>query len=72
MIMDSTNLQYLSDASGIKTAVVIPIKEWEAIENEMNYSVPEWQKEIVRERAKTEPENGSSWKGVKAKLLKAN
>jgi len=35
--MQPTNIQYLSDASGFKTAVVIPIKEWEAIENEMNF-----------------------------------
>lgn len=52
------NIQYISDNLGNKTAVIIPIKEWELItkkntvfekENTSN-EIPHWQKEKVLER----------------------
>ncbi len=68
-------LQYIKDDDGHTTGVFIPIQEWnnlkskyEGIEEEA-YVVPEWQKEIVRERIKnTKPEDYLSWEGVRQQL----
>ncbi|MEX2565004.1 MAG: hypothetical protein WD431_03605, partial [Cyclobacteriaceae bacterium] len=57
------SLQYITDDKGQTTGVFIPIQEWnnlkskfEGIEEDM-YVVPEWQKDIVRERIEnTKPE----------------
>lgn len=50
------NLQYISDSTGQTTGVFIPIKEWnelkikyKGIEQE-EADVPEWHKDIVRNR----------------------
>ena len=49
-------LQYLSDNSGHKTAVVIPIEEWNGIKNKypgidaIEGELPQWQKDILDER----------------------
>lgn len=60
------NLQFISDNKGNTTAVFIPIQEWERLkrkfkelENEEPQpgDIPEWQKEIVRERLKAYKEN---------------
>ena len=46
-------LQYLSDNSGHKTAVVIPIEEWNGIKNKypgidaIEGELPQWQKDII-------------------------
>ncbi len=34
MLLDKTHIQYLHDNSGNATAVLIPIKEWKAIEEQ--------------------------------------
>lgn len=52
------NLQYISDSKGNKTAVIIPINEWELItkkksdlgKDSANNEIPQWQKEVVTER----------------------
>jgi thymidine kinase len=52
------NLQYISDSKGNKTAVIIPINEWELItkiksdlgKDSTNNEIPQWQKEVVTER----------------------
>jgi len=52
------NLQYISDSKGNKTAVIIPINEWELItkknsdfgKDSANNEIPQWQKEVVIER----------------------
>jgi len=50
------NLQFISDSTGETTGVYIPIKEWnelkskfKGIEN-VEIDIPEWHKEIVRQR----------------------
>jgi hypothetical protein len=65
------SLQYITDDKGQTTGVFIPIQEWnnlkskyEGIEEDVHV-VPEWQKEIVRERIKnTKPEEYQSWDEV--------
>jgi hypothetical protein len=52
------NLQYISDSKANKTAVIIPINEWELItkiksdlgKDSANNEIPQWQKEVVTER----------------------
>jgi hypothetical protein len=50
------NVQYLSDEKGQITAVQLPIEEWEMIKNkypdidQIEFNIPEWHKNIVRER----------------------
>lgn len=69
------SLQYITDDKGQTTGVFIPIQEWdnlktkyEGIEEEA-YVVPEWQKEIVRERIKnTKPQEYLSWEEVRQQL----
>lgn len=69
------SLQYITDDKGQTTGVYIPIQEWnklkskyEGIEEDANI-IPEWQKEIVRERFKnTNPEEYLSWEEVRQRL----
>jgi hypothetical protein len=69
------SLQYITDDKGQTTGVFIPIQEWnnlkskyEGIEEDVHV-VPEWQKEIVRERIKnTKPEEYQSWDEVRQQL----
>lgn len=51
------HLQYISDSFGKKTAVIIPIEEWDAMKNKYkevdseeanSISIPEWQIELGR------------------------
>ena len=59
------NIQYLSDNFGNKTAVLIPINEWEIInekhknlEQEVNTNiVPNWHKEIINSRLESYKKN---------------
>ncbi len=52
------NLQYISDNKGKTTGVYIPIEDWEYLKNkfgglkEVEYmlEVPDWHKDIVRQR----------------------
>ena len=50
------SLQYISDSTGQTTGVFIPIKEWNELKNkykgieEKELDIPEWHKNIVRER----------------------
>lgn len=52
------NLQYISDGSGKTTGVFIPISDWIKLKRRYKdiedtaAEVPEWHKEIVRERMK--------------------
>lgn len=68
------SLQYITDDEGQTTGVFIPIREWneltsryKGIEQDV-YEVPEWQKEIIRERikkSKKNPERLLDWEQVK-------
>ena len=71
------NLQYISDSTGQTTGVYIPIQDWEKLkekitelekeENKM-IEVPEWQKDIVRQRLKDykkNPDKVLDWDKVK-------
>jgi hypothetical protein len=59
------NLQYISDNLGNKTAVIIPISEWDLLtkqykitEKENIYTdIPNWQKEIVLKRLEAIKQN---------------
>ncbi len=69
------SLQYITDDKGQTTGVFIPIQEWEKLKTKYEgieedaYTVPEWQKEIVRERIKsTDPEEYHSWEEVRKRL----
>ncbi|MEX0813624.1 MAG: hypothetical protein WD048_15505 [Chitinophagales bacterium] len=69
------SLQYISDSNGKTTGVFIPIKEWNVLKEKIkdiedeNFIVPEWQKEIVRDRIKnTKPEEYLTWKEIEKQL----
>ena len=57
------SLQYISDSTGQTTGVFIPINEWNDLKNRFKgieqeeVGVPEWQIDIVRERAKSYKNN---------------
>lgn len=69
------SLQYITDDKGQTAGVFIPIHEWnkikskyQGIEEDMDF-VPEWQKELVRERIKNaEPDEYLSWEEVRRQL----
>jgi hypothetical protein len=50
------NLQFISDSAGETTGVYIPIKEWNELKSkfkeieQVEIDVPEWHKNLVRER----------------------
>ncbi len=50
------SVQYISDSKGRTTGVFIPVKEWEKLKEkyedleETADTVPEWHKDILRER----------------------
>ena len=51
------NIQYISDNQGNKTAVVIPIADWNKLtkkyielENEVANDIPQWHKDILDKR----------------------
>ncbi|MGM0377915.1 MAG: addiction module component CHP02574 family protein [Bacteroidota bacterium] len=50
------NLQYISDSKGKTTGVFIPINEWNNLKNKYKgieqeeVDIPEWHKNIVRQR----------------------
>jgi hypothetical protein len=50
------NLQFISDSTGQTTGVFIPINEWNELKDKFKgieqeeIDVPEWHKEIVRDR----------------------
>ena len=69
------SLQYITDDKGKTTGVFIPIQEWDNLKSKYEgieedaYFVPEWQKEIVRERIKnTKPEEYISWEEVRQQI----
>ncbi|OQX75925.1 MAG: hypothetical protein B6D61_09560 [Bacteroidetes bacterium 4484_249] len=60
------NLQYISDNKGKTTGVFIPIQDWEKLKNKYSdlkteenqmFEVPEWHKDIIRQRLKDYKEN---------------
>ena len=71
------NLQYISDSKGQTTGVFIPIRDWESLkkkyaeleqEESMMFDVPEWHKEIVRQRLndyRENPQKVLDWEEVK-------
>ncbi len=50
------NLQYISDSKGQTTGVFIPINEWNDLKNKYKdiereiIDIPEWHKDLVRQR----------------------
>jgi len=50
------NLQYISDSTGETTGVYIPINEWNELKSkfkeaeQVEADIPDWHKEIVRQR----------------------
>jgi hypothetical protein len=58
------NLHYISDNLGNKTAVIIPISDWDLLtkqykikENFNSYDIPDWHKNIIDKRLKEYLEN---------------
>ena len=57
------NLQYITDGKGQTTGVFIPIKEWNDLKSKLKdvdfeeMEIPEWQKNIVRDRAEQYKKN---------------
>ena len=73
------NLQYISDSKGKTTGVFIPIQDWEALKKEIAelreraeaMEIPEWHKEIVRQRMKDyleNPDQVMDWEEVQNKF----
>jgi hypothetical protein len=74
------NLQYISDSKGKTTGVFIPINDWEYLKNKYKeieqdeknaFEIPEWQKEIVRQRLndyKNNPDNVFEWTDVQKEI----
>jgi hypothetical protein len=56
-------LQYISDDSGHKTAVIIPIEQWNIIKTEypdiesIEGDLPQWQKDLIDVRLKKIADN---------------
>jgi hypothetical protein len=59
----SMNLQYISDSKGRTTGVFIPINEWNDLKNKYKgieqeeINIPEWHKDLVRERVEDYKQN---------------
>ena len=58
------NLQYISDNLGNKTAVIIPISDWDLLTKQYkikvninSYDIPDWHKNIINKRLKEYLEN---------------
>ena len=57
------SLQYISDDAGHKTAVIIPIEEWNNIRHEypgidaIESDLPQWQKDIIDKNLKEIADN---------------
>jgi hypothetical protein len=76
------NLHYISDNKGKTTGVFIPINDWEYLKNKYKeieqeeketFEVPEWHKEIVRQRLKDyreNPDNVLDWEEVEKEIEK--
>jgi len=48
-----SKLQYLMNGKGVATAIVIPILEWQKIQNQLGKSeLPQWQKRELDKRLK--------------------
>lgn len=74
------NLQYISDNKGKTTGVFIPINDWKYLKNKYKeieqeekdtFEVPEWQKEIVRQRLKNyhdNPDKVLDWDNVQKEI----
>jgi hypothetical protein len=60
------NLQYISDSKGQTTGVFIPINEWNDLKNKYkdigleDIDIPEWHKDLVRQRLDDYKENPDS------------
>lgn len=67
-------LQYVTDEKGQTKGVFIPIQEWDSLKSEYegieeNATLPEWQKEAVRERVRnTKQEEYLSWEEIYQQL----
>lgn len=61
-------IQYLTDQNGNKTAAVVPIEEWNIMQREMEYGIPDWHKDILEAREPELHQTGKSWEEVKSKL----
>ena len=59
------SIQYITDSEGKTTGVFIPIEEWNALKSQLQHldisaeAIPDWQKDVVRERIRTYEENPS-------------
>lgn len=74
------NLQYISDNQGKTTGVYIPIQDWEYLKNRYkdieqeennSFDIPEWHKNIIRERLlkyRNNPDDVMNWKDVQKKI----
>lgn len=60
------NLQYISDSTGQTTGVFIPINEWNDLKDKYKgiekeeVDIPEWHKDLVRQRLEDYRKNPSS------------
>ncbi len=60
------NLQYISDSKGQTTGVFIPINEWNDLKNKYKnieqeeVNIPEWHKDLVRQRLNDYKKNPDS------------
>ena len=63
--LTTMSIQYITDSEGKTTGVFIPIEEWNALKSQLPHfdisaeAIPDWQKDVVRDRIRTYKENPS-------------
>jgi len=48
--MTNINPQYAFDNTGNPVGVFLPIDDWNAISEELNFELPQWQKDVIDDR----------------------
>lgn len=67
-------LQYLKDSNGNDTAVLVSIDDWKLIKNnypdieELEVSVPQWEKDLIDSRLETIANNPNRLKPIESLL----
>lgn len=64
LFMSNINPQYTFDNTGNPVGVFLPIEDWNAISQELNLDLPQWQKDMIDtrlEKYKKDPSNVSDW-----------
>jgi len=69
--MSTIHPQYTFDSAGNPVGVFLPIEDWNALTEELNMELPEWQKELIDNRLaayKSNPSSALDWEVVLKEL----